>query len=759
MGEQVHIRDSDLRVLSVHSRAVLRNPDVTGSSPWLSAFSNDFWGTPLTHSGSHGSYRPLTVLSLRLNALLAGGALQDSPWGFHAGNVLLHVAASLLVLALGRRLLGSPWAAAVAALLFAAHPVHCEAVAGVVGRADLLCAVFSLVSLLAYLRYVDWRELHRCPHPPGVGSSSGVRPPPSSDLINVTLDRLLHPERKAAGARAPVAGGCARCSGHAAALLAASLLAAVLATLSKEPGAAVLGVCFVYEALVQARRARGRGRGAAQPCRLVVLVAAAGALLAARLWVMGLRAPSFAAADNPAAHSPSLLTRTLTFLHLPAVNAALLLWPRHLSFDWSMDAVPRVASLADPRNALSLALYAALWRCARGAWRGVRGSPAGPGAPSNSRGRPTTTTVRTARAARRRVACAACDPDANNNYPKGSSPGACRCRRPRARTLSLTAPEAVLAALALLVLPLLPATNLFFYVGFVVAERVLYVPSIGFCLLVAAGARRVLDATQRPAAVRTMVCVSLLALAARTVLRNRDWHDEVSLYRSAVAVNPPKAYGNLGSVLSGLNKLAEAEHAYRMALQHRPNMAEVHYNLGNLLAASEKYEESAESYRRAITYRPTLALAYVNLGHILAKQGRVQEAARVFRECARIPAAGLKDPAAHESARASALLHLAHLEAAGGRLREAKQALDMALRIKPAHHESGPILKLLAEVDGHLKANQTTARGAVKKFLLEEAEVPAALSTAATSTTDSAATPLNESRCATSDNRRLLSHS
>jgi len=41
--------------------------------------------------------------------------------------------------------------------------------------------------------------------------------------------------------------------------------------------------------------------------------------------------------------------------------------------------------------------------------------------------------------------------------------------------------------LALIVFPFIPASNLFFPVGFVVAERVLYVPSMGFCLLVAMG--------------------------------------------------------------------------------------------------------------------------------------------------------------------------------------------------------------------------------------------------------------------------------
>lgn len=41
--------------------------------------------------------------------------------------------------------------------------------------------------------------------------------------------------------------------------------------------------------------------------------------------------------------------------------------------------------------------------------------------------------------------------------------------------------------LALLVFPFLPASNLFFPVGFVLAERILYIPSMGFCLLVALG--------------------------------------------------------------------------------------------------------------------------------------------------------------------------------------------------------------------------------------------------------------------------------
>lgn len=48
----------------------------------------------------------------------------------------------------------------------------------------------------------------------------------------------------------------------------------------------------------------------------------------------------------------------------------------------------------------------------------------------------------------------------------------------------------VILSLAMTVIPFLPATNLFIRVGFVIAERVLYLPSAGYCLLVAVGATK-----------------------------------------------------------------------------------------------------------------------------------------------------------------------------------------------------------------------------------------------------------------------------
>lgn len=99
---------------------------------------------------------------------------------------------------------------------------------------------------------------------------------------------------------------------------------------------------------------------------LAILSGATAGLLFVRMSLMGDSGPPvFAVADNPTAKSPSLVTRTLTFLYLPVENVKLLVYPRRLSFDWSMDAVAPVTSVYDPRNALSVVLYVVLFTVAR----------------------------------------------------------------------------------------------------------------------------------------------------------------------------------------------------------------------------------------------------------------------------------------------------------------------------------------------------------------------------------------------------------
>lgn len=133
----------------LRSRAIKTNQDLLPETPWTNILYDDFWGTLLTHSGSHKSFRPLCTLSFRLNYAVHG----LRPRGYHLLNLALHTLVTALFTALARPLLGrGPWGL-LAGLLFASHPVHTEAVAGVVGRADVGAAVFFLLSLFCYMRH------------------------------------------------------------------------------------------------------------------------------------------------------------------------------------------------------------------------------------------------------------------------------------------------------------------------------------------------------------------------------------------------------------------------------------------------------------------------------------------------------------------------------------------------------------------------------------------------------------------------------
>ena len=100
--------------------AVRDNKDLRPHTPLGNLWKNDFWGTPMHKEQSHKSYRPLTVLTFRLNYWLSG----LSPQPFHLVNVILHGLVCLLYLRFCRRLVSSSVVALIAAVLFALHPVR-----------------------------------------------------------------------------------------------------------------------------------------------------------------------------------------------------------------------------------------------------------------------------------------------------------------------------------------------------------------------------------------------------------------------------------------------------------------------------------------------------------------------------------------------------------------------------------------------------------------------------------------------------------
>ncbi|HYX20345.1 MAG TPA: tetratricopeptide repeat protein, partial [Thermoanaerobaculia bacterium] len=114
----------------------------------LELFTTQYFGG---RPGTGTAYRPVLLLSYALQWWAFGGGVVQ----YHVVNVLLHVAATLLLAALLLRVGLPPPASFAAALLFAVLPIHVEAVASVVGRGETLSAALLLGALLLALRAAE----------------------------------------------------------------------------------------------------------------------------------------------------------------------------------------------------------------------------------------------------------------------------------------------------------------------------------------------------------------------------------------------------------------------------------------------------------------------------------------------------------------------------------------------------------------------------------------------------------------------------
>ena len=103
-------------------------------------------------SGYAANWHPLTWISLLIDYEIYG---TDNPGGFHITNLLLHTAASVLLLLVLYQMTGRLWPSAFVAFLFALHPLHVESVAWISERKDVLSTLFWVLTVAAYARFVQ----------------------------------------------------------------------------------------------------------------------------------------------------------------------------------------------------------------------------------------------------------------------------------------------------------------------------------------------------------------------------------------------------------------------------------------------------------------------------------------------------------------------------------------------------------------------------------------------------------------------------
>ncbi|XP_049307444.1 uncharacterized protein LOC105223869 [Bactrocera dorsalis] len=600
--------------------AVRDNKDLRSYTPLRNIFLNDFWGTPMRKEQSHKSYRPLTVLTFRFNYWLH----ELQPYGYHIVNMLLHIVVCLLWRRVCRLLLlhcagavGASTSALIqrcnmlrintcsflAALLFAVHPIHTEAVTGVVGRAELLSSIFYLCAFLAY--------------------AGAVNTP--TTLLHRQQSSLHQQQQQQQSVKKQRTRWSVLCCTFGACLLASMLC--------KEQGITIAGICVAYELFVvqQLRplelwlcvqrlfedrtriltpqhvaksptaaavsassttgvynRVSGIWHGTLLR-RLGFLVCITFALLVGRVYVMGSQLPVFTRFDNPAS-AAATPTRQLTFSYLIYLNLWLMLFPCNLCCDWTMGTIPLIEGFSDARNLATIATFASL---AAVTWH------------------------------------------------------ACTTR-------NLMHSRVLLMGLAWLALPFLPASNLFFHVGFVIAERILYMPSMGYCLLIAYGYMQMEEYLRVKGAIarrflQLALGLLLLTHALKTFERNKDWRTEYTLFMSGVYVNGrnAKLFNNVGHALENEQRYAEALTYFQQAVRIQPDDIGAHINVGRTYNNLQQYEQAELAYRQAKALFPQVKPGesyqarvapnhlnvFINLAQLIARnRTRLEEADLLYRQ-------------------------------------------------------------------------------------------------------------------------------
>jgi tetratricopeptide (TPR) repeat protein len=137
---------------------VVRNDIVQNGLTWAGVQ----WAFTTSHAGN---WFPLTWLSHMADCQLFG----LKPGAHHIVNVVFHAANAVLLLLLLLRLTQEFWPSALAAALFAWHPLRVESVAWIAERKDVLSMFFALLTLLAYVRYAQKRAADKG-HAPSAGT-------------------------------------------------------------------------------------------------------------------------------------------------------------------------------------------------------------------------------------------------------------------------------------------------------------------------------------------------------------------------------------------------------------------------------------------------------------------------------------------------------------------------------------------------------------------------------------------------------------
>ena len=172
----------------------------------------------------------------------------------------------------------------------------------------------------------------------------------------------------------------------------------------------------------------------------------------------------------------------------------------------------------------------------------------------------------------------------------------------------------------------------------IVAERYVYLGAIGIFTVVALWLNKLGKAKKTNDLARLIFGLIIIALMARTIVRNVDWKNESNFWLASVKANPGSshAHAGLGNVYSQNGDFEKAIAEYKQAIKIKPSFLAAYNNLGMTYSDMGKYDEAIAYYKKAITISPQFAEAYLNLCVACEYSGRSQDAIKFCQKALQI---------------------------------------------------------------------------------------------------------------------------
>ncbi len=192
-------------------------------------------------------------------------------------------------------------------------------------------------------------------------------------------------------------------------------------------------------------------------------------------------------------------------------------------------------------------------------------------------------------------------------------------------------------------------SNLIVTIGSSYGERFLYIPSLGFALVLGYGFHWLAQKINKPFALNISnpislgLAIILLGYSVKTIQRNKDWYDSATLYASDVPKSPNCAklnyhhgleIGKVGNKLSGAQQAAQYKKAlgfFEKAVKINPKYSDAYSLQGLYYFKLKDYDKAMAAYHLAIKNNANSPNAYNNMGIIYFQRGDVKNAERVYK--------------------------------------------------------------------------------------------------------------------------------